>query len=89
MEVTMTDLNVVLSDELNLGIGKPCLVQKIIDGLDEPYKSKLRELVNTRYADGGLTETSLVKLMQHAGLACSATMMSRHRRGVCTCPTER
>jgi hypothetical protein len=89
MEVIMTDLNVLLSGEIDGSIGNPCIVKRTIDGLDEPYRSKLRDLVNTRWADGGLTETALSKLMQHAGLTCSATMLSRHRRGVCTCPTER
>jgi hypothetical protein len=85
----MTDLNVLISGSVSGSFGKPCIVQRTIDELQEPYKSKLRDLVDTGFADGGMTETSLAKLMQSAGLTCSATMISRHRRSVCTCPTER
>lgn len=85
----MSNLDVMLTGSIDASLGSPCIVAKIIASLSDPYKSKLADLVKTRFADGGLSDPDLAKVMRLAGLKCSATMINQHRRGVCTCPTER
>jgi hypothetical protein len=85
----MNKLDAILSGVGDPSIGSPCRVAKVIDSISDPYRSKLQDLVNVSYSAGGLSDTDLAKLMQQAGLQCSATMISRHRRRVCTCPIER
>jgi hypothetical protein len=85
----MNKLDAIFSGVVDPSIGSPCRVAKVIDSISDPYQTKLQDLVNKSFADGGLPDTELAKLMQQAGLQCSATMINRHRRGVCTCPIER
>jgi hypothetical protein len=85
----MSGLDVLLGDGVPSPVGSPCKLAKIMASLPDQYRSALFIAVETVWSQGGLSDADLAKLMREAGLSCSATTIGMHRRGVCTCPTER
>jgi hypothetical protein len=76
-----------------IGIGRlaqSCTVQKILDSLDEPLKSKLQSaIVDERIIAARLTET-----LARYNLKVSSDVMRRHRRRMlgkdgCSCPVPK
>jgi hypothetical protein len=68
--------------------GKPCKVARTLTGLAEPYRSALENLLATPYRLGGLTDEALALKLRQAGIPVGATLLNRHRRGLCTCERQ-
>jgi hypothetical protein len=66
-------------------VTKLCRVGRIIEGLDEPYKTAVINLVNLHRANGGLTEAELSSRFAEANLQASASVIYTHRSGHCAC----
>lgn len=64
---------------------QPCKLARIIAGLEEPYQSALKKLVETSWRDGGLSDSDLRQRMLKAGIEVGATVIHYHRRGICAC----
>lgn len=64
---------------------QPCLIQRHLNDLDEPYKSALQKLLDTRFTDGGMSDAELAQRMLQAGLKSSHTTVRIHRSGLCSC----
>lgn len=65
--------------------GQPCRVTRIIEALEEPYRSAAMRLVNTPHNQGGLADMPLAAEFRQAGIQISSTMINRHRNGWCPC----
>lgn len=59
---------------------KKCKIIQLIDSLDDPYRSKLYELLTSE-----MSSRQLAALMTKAGLSVSKTAAGDHRREVCSC----
>lgn len=62
-----------------------CKVGRILDQLEDPYKSALFGLIETKVADGGLSDDALAARMKTAGLEIGAKSLWTHRRRLCAC----
>lgn len=62
-----------------------CKLQRLIDDLDEPYKTALVNLANTLYQHGGLSDQGLSARLKAAGFQVSVPVVNRHRAKVCGC----
>lgn len=62
-----------------------CVIGRAMRDLSEPYKTPLVELVNTPFSAGGRSADEVFKIMNEAGLRSSATAVTRHRKGTCSC----
>lgn len=79
-------LAVLLSDETPVGVfGKPCVIQRIIDGLPEEYKVALNQQMTTLFRDGGPSDFDIYKRMTLAGFKVSPATVNRHRGNKCSC----
>lgn len=65
-----------------------CKVGRILDQLENPYKTALFGLIETKVADGGLSDDALAARMKTAGIAVGAKSIWTHRRRLCACPAE-
>lgn len=63
----------------------PCKLQKLIDGLEDPYKNALIELVNLVPENGGLSSKQLSMRIKEAGFGVSENTILRHRGKSCAC----
>jgi hypothetical protein len=63
----------------------PCKLARTIADLPEPYKTALQNLVDTPWAEGGLSDSGLRKRLLEAGIDIGATNIHYHRRGTCSC----
>ena len=63
----------------------PCKLQKLIDGLEDPYKNALLELVNLQSEAGGLSARQLSSRIKEAGFSISENTILRHRGNTCAC----
>lgn len=63
-----------------------CKVGAIVEGLEDPYKTALKNLLGTLYDDGGLSDEAVAERMTKAGLTIGSKTVYRHRRKGCTCP---
>ena len=63
----------------------PCKVGRILETLEDPYKTALINLLDTEYDNGGLSAEQLEQRMKQAGLEVGATVLRRHRRKQCGC----
>ena len=66
-------------------ISLPCKVGRILETLEDPYKTALINLLVTPYEDGGLSAEQLEQRMKQAGLEVGATVIRRHRKKQCGC----
>lgn len=64
---------------------KLCKVGQIVAELEEPYKGALLALLNQPHSAGGFTDEVLQRRMTEAGLIAGASVINRHRRGICLC----
>lgn len=62
-----------------------CKLQRVIDGLDEPYQSALIKLTNVGFYEGGLSDQGLSKRLKTAGFQVSIPVVNRHRAKTCSC----
>lgn len=65
-----------------------CKVGSIVESLQDPYKSALRDLLNNLYENGGLSDEAVADRMTAAGLKIGSRTVYRHRRKACTCPEQ-
>ena len=70
-------------------VKEKCKVGRIVDDLAEPYKSALALKLDLSYANGGLADEELARLLKAAELPVGATIINRHRRGRCTCQASK
>lgn len=63
-----------------------CKVGRIVQSLEEPYRSALVKLLATPYINGGESDTAIVDRLRKAEIPASAPSINRHRRGICSCP---
>jgi hypothetical protein len=63
----------------------PCKILKIIMELEDPYRSAVVQMLNTRFMDGGLSDEKLSMKMKKAGLRVSWQVIYRHRSKICCC----
>lgn len=83
---TAIALSVLLSDTTpTQSAGKPCGIQRIIDGLPEEYSTALTQQMSTRSRDGGPTDFDIYKRMTLAGFKVSPAAVNRHRNNTCSC----
>lgn len=64
---------------------QPCKLGRIVNGLADPYKSALENLLAIPYADGGESDAALRARLAKAGLHCSQPVIYRHRNKQCAC----
>lgn len=69
--------------------GRQCLIGAQIENLPDTHRHHVKELLEIRYTEGGLTNREIYLRFRSAGLNGSETAIGRHRRGDCDCPTER
>lgn len=62
-----------------------CKLEATIQGLEEPYRSALSELVKRVPVEGGLSTHELSAKIKKAGLSISAASIHRHRAQICPC----
>jgi len=62
-----------------------CKSRKLIEGLEEPYKSALDALIHNDPDNGGLSPNKAAARIVEAGLDLSAHSIYRHRIGACAC----
>lgn len=62
-----------------------CKVGKHVESLAEPYKSALVNLLDTPWANGGLSDEAIWERMKKADLPVGATVINRHRTKRCIC----
>lgn len=62
-----------------------CKMGKIVDQLDEPYKSAVVSLLATSFDEGGFTERQLSERFAIAGLRVGMTIIYYHRNNLCNC----
>lgn len=67
---------------------KPCVIGRLIQELPATYADTLRTLVMTPAKQGGSSADEVAARIAAAGLNGSATAVTRHRNGTCSCPTE-
>lgn len=65
--------------------GTPCKSRKLIDSLEDPYKTALDALVNKSVDDGGLSPNRAAARIAEAGIDLSGHSIYRHRLGACAC----
>ena len=63
----------------------PCKVGKVLASLDDPYKTALLNLLNTKFSDGGLADEHVAERLERAGFDIGATTVRTHRKGMCSC----
>jgi hypothetical protein len=68
--------------------GQPCKVTKVIESLEEPYRSAAQQLANRTFADGGFSEDQTAAKFAEAGIRLGHSTIGRHRNGWCTCPAN-
>lgn len=64
---------------------KPCKLGLLIQQLEEPYKSALQNLTDTKAVDGGLSDNALSERTAEAGVSVSKSVIREHRRNTCSC----
>lgn len=69
--------------------GKPCVIARTINDLPDPYRSTLTNLVDTPATKGGVSADEIGARLRAAGLPGSATAVTRHRLGTCTCGSRK
>jgi len=79
------NLDVLLEPIPSRNAPQPCLVARILNDLQEPYRGALERLLNTTYRDGGLSDEQLALKMRDAGLEAGQTAIHKHRKGKCIC----
>lgn len=84
LEQVMREIELLLS-AAPTRLSEPCHLQRIIDGLADPYKTALGRLVTVTYSEGGLSDIELAHVMRQAGLKIGKTAINYHRRAVCGC----
>lgn len=63
----------------------PCKVGRIVESLEDPYKTALINLLAQDVSQGGLSSEQLETRMREAGLEAGATAIRRHRKRQCGC----
>lgn len=81
----MNALDTLLTHTAGPRAGTPCVIQQNLNNLAEPYKTALQTLITTPYKDGGYTADEVGARLKAAGLPGSATTVTRHRNGTCSC----
>jgi hypothetical protein len=79
------DLDVLLAPVPEKGYAGPCKVGRIVDSLEDPYRSALITLLNSDVPDGGMSAEQLQTRMAQAGLKVGASAIRRHRARGCSC----
>lgn len=64
---------------------KLCKAGKILESLQEPYRSALQNMFDVPYVEGGFSDEEITTRMAEAGIPAGHTIINRHRRGRCTC----
>jgi hypothetical protein len=64
---------------------QPCKVGRILEQLEEPYLTAVLGLLAHTYENGGLASEALADRFNKAGFEVGATVVHRHRKGMCTC----
>ena len=79
------NLDALLAPLPDRNVTLPCKVGRILETLEDPYKSALIKLLDTDYDNGGLSAEQLEHRMKQAGLEVGATVLRRHRKKQCGC----
>ncbi len=82
-------LDILLDPVPERNMTRPCKVTRIIESLEEPYKSALIELVDRSFEDGGLTAEELEHRMKIAELEVGSTVIRKHRKQQCSCEKKK
>ena len=64
---------------------KPCKLGLLIQELEDPYKSALQTMTDTKLEDGGLSDNALSERTAAAGIRVSRSVIREHRRNTCSC----
>ena len=65
--------------------GTPCKIKRIMDTLEDPYKTALKNIVEKSVDDGGLSPNQAGARIREAGIEISSHSIYRHRIGSCAC----
>ena len=79
----MNDLDALLAPPESLAT--PCKLGRIIDKLNDPYKTALIGLLEVPFADGGESDTAIRERLYKAGFPVSQAVIYRHRNKQCSC----
>lgn len=79
------NLDALLAPLPDRNISLPCKVGRILESLEDPYKTALLSLLAQDVDQGGLSSEQLQVRMKEAGLEAGATAIRRHRRKQCGC----
>lgn len=79
------DMNLDALLEPAENLRQPCKLGRIVNGLEEPYKSALETLIAVPYVDGGESDSALRVRLSKAGLHVSQPVIYRHRTHECSC----
>lgn len=66
-----------------------CVIGRAIETVPVTHRAALERIVSQTFAEGGLGPDDAAILMLEAGLQSSASAITRHRRGVCSCKKAR
>jgi len=75
----------VLLEPIPVKTKTPCKVGRVLASLDDPYKTALLTLLDTRFVDGGLADDAVAERLERAGFDVGATTVRSHRKGTCSC----
>lgn len=67
---------------------KPCKVATTADDLPDAHKPAYWKLVNTSFADGGLSAHETCARLAKGGIFVGTATIDRHRKGTCRCPRK-
>lgn len=79
------NLDALLAPLPDRNISLPCKVGRILESLEDPYKTALLSLLAQDVDQGGLSSEQLQVRLKEAGLEVGATAIRRHRRKQCGC----
>lgn len=79
------NLDALLAPLPDRNVTLPCKIGRLVESLEDPYKTALQKLLATDYDQGGLSAEQLEQRMKEAGLEAGATAIRRHRKRQCGC----
>jgi hypothetical protein len=62
-----------------------CKAGRLVADLPDDMRSQVIELMARPFIDGGLTDEAWQERFKRAGMSVSATIINRHRKGLCCC----
>jgi hypothetical protein len=69
-------------------MNKICIVTRVGNSIDEPYRSAFFKIALTVPDDGGMSADHASLTFHKSGLPIGPSSIRNHRRGVCPCHKE-